>query len=173
MAELCLVLPWDPQWPRRRGLERFAIERNSASNSSVRTPSAVMRARTIGSASISSIDGSGVFHLIPRPPIALQDRVSLTSWRPGSTFLAGRRCSLLSSTRTLLPSDERHRRIEDHLIARLDSGVHFHLRAHIARHSHLADLRLAIFDDRDLQAVAVEDDGLGGHDEGSASCAGS
>ena len=53
-------------------------------------------------------------------------------------------------------------RFEDDLIARLDSGVHFHLRAHVARHCHLADPRLAIFEDRDLQAVAVEDDGLGG-----------
>ena len=38
---------------------RLAIERNSASSSSTRTPSAVMRARTIGSAKISSIDSSG------------------------------------------------------------------------------------------------------------------
>jgi hypothetical protein len=67
---------------------RFAIDRNSASNSPARTPSAAMMARTIGSASISSTDGSGVFHLIPRQPIALQDRVALASGQ-GSTFVTG------------------------------------------------------------------------------------
>ena len=58
--------------------------------------------------------------------------------------------------------DESDRRIEDHLVARFDSGAHFHLRAQIARHYHLANFHLAMVDDRDLQAVAVEDDGLGG-----------
>ena len=39
------------------------------------------------------------------------------------------------------------------------------LRAEIAGHPHLADFRLAVLDDRDLQAVTVEDDRLGGNDE--------
>ena len=56
------------------------------------------------------------------------------------------------------------RRIEDDPIAWLDPALHFDLRAEVAGHAHLADLRLAMFDDRDLQAVAVEDDGLGRHD---------
>jgi hypothetical protein len=32
-------------------------------------------------------------------------------------------------------------RIKDDLIARLDSGVHFHLRAHVARHVEMAGVK--------------------------------
>src|SRR5208282_553759 len=49
---------------------------------------------------------------------------------------------------------------------RLHSGVRFHPRAEVARHAELADLSLAVVDHRDQQAVAVEDDRFGGHDEG-------
>lgn len=42
------------------------------------------------------------------------------------------------------------RRIKDDLIARVDPRIHFHFRAEVAGLSHLADLRLPIFDDRDL-----------------------
>jgi hypothetical protein len=61
--------------------------------------------------------------------------------------------------------DKVDRRIKNHLIALLDPGVHFHLSAEIAGHCHLADLRFSVIDNRHLQAVAVEDDGVGGHDE--------
>jgi hypothetical protein len=58
--------------------------------------------------------------------------------------------------------DKIHRRIADDPIAWLDPGVHFHLRAEITGHVHLGDLRLAIVDHRDLQAVTVEDEGVVG-----------
>src|SRR5260370_35588672 len=54
--------------------------------------------------------------------------------------------------------DERDRRIEDHLIPRLDAAIHFDPRALIALHFHLAKLRLTVVDDGDLHSVAVEDD---------------
>src|SRR6202011_5678072 len=53
--------------------------------------------------------------------------------------------------------DERDRRIEDHLIPRLDAAIDFDPRAEIALHFHLAELRLAVVDDGDLHSVAVED----------------
>src|SRR6476660_5635256 len=61
--------------------------------------------------------------------------------------------------------DERHRRIEDHLIPRLDAAIHFDPRAEIALHFHLAELRLAVVDDGDLHSVAVEDDRFSRHQE--------
>ena len=50
--------------------------------------------------------------------------------------------------------------------ARPHSGVRFHPRAEVARHSERADLSLAVVDHCDLQAIAVEDDCFSGHDEG-------
>src|SRR5258707_14792927 len=60
---------------------------------------------------------------------------------------------------------ERDRRIEDHLIPRLDAAIHFDPRAKIALHFHLAELRLAVIDDGELHSVAVEDDRIGRHQE--------
>src|SRR6202022_2094903 len=61
--------------------------------------------------------------------------------------------------------DERDRRIEDHLIPRLDAAIDFDPRAEIALHFHLAELRLAAVDDGNLHSVAVEDDRIGRHQE--------
>jgi Bacterial regulatory helix-turn-helix protein, lysR family len=55
------------------------------------------------------------------------------------------------------PIDESDRRIEDHLIPRLDAAIHFDPRAEIALHFQLAQLRPAVVDDGDLHSVAVED----------------
>src|ERR1700730_17899574 len=58
----------------------------------------------------------------------------------------------------LAPIDERDRRIEDHLVTRLDAAVDFDPRAKITLHVNLAELRLAVVEDGDLHSVAVEDD---------------
>jgi hypothetical protein len=61
---------------------------------------------------------------------------------------------------------ESDRRIEDDLLARRHSGVRFNPRAEVARYCQSAYLSLTVVDHRDLQAIAVEDDRFGRHDEG-------
>src|ERR1700730_4684773 len=59
--------------------------------------------------------------------------------------------------------DESDRWIEDHLVPRFDTAVDLDPRALIALHFHLADLGLAIVDDRHLHSIAVENDRIGRH----------
>src|SRR5258708_38808197 len=57
-------------------------------------------------------------------------------------------------------------RTKDDMLARPPSGIHFHPRAEIARHSNVADLGLVVPDHCDLKTVAVEDEGLCRNEEG-------
>jgi len=52
-------------------------------------------------------------------------------------------------------------RAEDYLVAFVDPVAHLDFGAKVALHGYLADVRDAILDNRHLQTVAVEDDGLG------------
>ncbi len=61
---------------------------------------------------------------------------------PAAGRLSARRG--FQSRRHLAAVNKVDRRIENHLIAPLHAGVHFYPRPQIARHSHLAELRLAI-----------------------------
>src|ERR1700751_1587659 len=61
--------------------------------------------------------------------------------------------------------DERDRRIEDHLVPRLDPAVDLDPCAEIALCFHLAELSLTVVDNRDLHSLAVEDDRIGRHQE--------
>src|SRR5580704_2781794 len=49
-----------------------------------------------------------------------------------------------------------HHRVEDDLVARLDAAVHFHFGAEVARNGDLLQMRDAILDHRDMQAVLIE-----------------
>ena len=70
---------------------------------------------------------------------------------------------LLGSRLRLHPAavGEVNRRIENHLVSRLDAVAHFDLRSEVARHRDFADMGHAILHYGDLHAVAVENDGVG------------
>jgi hypothetical protein len=53
--------------------------------------------------------------------------------------------------------DEVDRRVEDHLIARLNAVARLDLRSEIARHRYLSNMRDTILDHGDVQPIAVED----------------
>src|SRR3981189_2674704 len=53
--------------------------------------------------------------------------------------------------------------IEDNHVAFLDAIADFHLRPQIPCHGYFSDVGVAILDHGDLQAVAIENDRLGGH----------
>src|SRR5580693_7682709 len=57
-------------------------------------------------------------------------------------------------------------RIEDHALSRAYSRVHLHLRAQVACDPDVADLGLAVLDNRRLQTAAGEDDCFRRNDEG-------
>src|SRR5258708_33868943 len=86
---------------------------------------------------------------------------SLREKRPPKilTSLCARR---LRHGSNLAAVDERDRRIEDHLIPRLDAAIHFDPRAEIALPFHLAELRLSIVAAAHLHSGAVDDDCVGG-----------
>jgi hypothetical protein len=87
--------------------------------------------------------------------IALQERVALTVARLRVW------CSRLGANLHRAAGNKVDRGIEDDLISCFDSGVHFYARPEIALHSHLADFHLAIANDRHLNSIAIEDDGIG------------
>src|ERR1700751_3954513 len=61
----------------------------------------------------------------------------------------------------LAPIDKRDRWIEDHLVPGLDPAVDLDPCAEIALDVDLAELRLAVVDNRDLHSLAVKDDRIG------------
>src|ERR1700722_20615597 len=87
---------------------------------------------------------------------------SLREERPPK-FLTSLCARCLREGVNLAAVDERDRRIEDHLVPRLDAAIDFDPRTEIALHFHLAEFRLAVIDDGDLHSVAVEDDRIGRH----------
>jgi hypothetical protein len=58
-------------------------------------------------------------------------------------------------------------RIKNYLIAILHTVADLDRRAVIAHHGELADMNGSIFHRRDVEAVAVEEDGFGWNDQGS------
>src|SRR3979411_1787458 len=57
-----------------------------------------------------------------------------------------------------------HHRIEDDLVARLDAVMHFDFLAEVARDRDLLQMGSAVLDDRDMQAILIEYDGVGRYD---------
>src|SRR4029450_4658429 len=65
----------------------------------------------------------------------------------------------------LAAPDQVDRGIEDDHVAFLDAIAYFHLRAQIPCHRYSSDVGLTTLDHGDLQAVAIENDRLGGHEK--------
>src|ERR1700738_517021 len=57
--------------------------------------------------------------------------------------------------------DKVDRRVEDHLVVRLDALAHLDLGAQVARHRYLSDMGNAVLDHGHLRPVAVENDRVG------------
>src|SRR6202030_4058371 len=55
---------------------------------------------------------------------------------------------------------EVNHRIENDLVSRLDAVPHFNLRSKVTRDRYFSDVDDPVFHDTDLQAVAIEDDGI-------------
>src|SRR5229473_3327814 len=72
-------------------------------------------------------------------------------------------CGGLGARSYFAALDKAHGRVDDNLVALLDPVADFDLRAQIARHRHLADMRPAILDHGDLQAITVENDCIRRH----------
>src|SRR4030081_2228275 len=56
--------------------------------------------------------------------------------------------------------------IEDNYVAFLDAIAYFHLRSRIPCHGYFSDVGVITLDHGDLQAIAIENDRLGGHQKG-------
>ena len=94
-----------------------------------------------------------------------QDDDSTENQAHSSVPLSSMLAASLRGQTHVAPRGEVDGRVENDPIALLDPAVHFHPRAHVAGHPYLADFRLAVLNNRDLQALSVEGDCLRGDDE--------
>src|SRR6266516_2933893 len=102
--------------------------------------------------------------VLPLTKASLPFRFRSMAWSLGSGFAGYLRGGLGASLRPAAIC-EVDRRVENHLVARLDAVAHFHGRSQIARDGHLMHADRAVLDHGDVQPVVVENDGVGGHDQ--------
>ena len=97
-------------------------------------------------------------------PIAIR-RMMIRLIRPVFPMRSWRRLRWFGNDVPLLAVGQIHRRLQHHLVGVFDPGVDLDLGTAISRDRYFPQVRDAVFDDRNLHAVLVEDDRRGRHDQ--------
>ena len=97
-------------------------------------------------------------------PITIR-RMMIPLIRPVLLMRLRCRCWRYRDDLHLVAVGEVDRRLQDNLVSVLDAGVDLDLCAIIRRDRNLVQMGDAVFDNRDLHAVLIEDDRRGGNDQ--------